>query len=886
MNANRNSHRTMMILVLLAILSVACRPIRAPEDRPVVVMGQSDPAIDVAAVQRAVDQGGEVHLQGTFDFGEDGRVTLKQDVLIRGVGQIGNPQDNPEKDIASQPATKILAGNIPFFNDEHAISVTIQDLWFDGPKSMAIALTAATGETKIMGNRITNVAEGLHPATERPTAGGILLSNRVRYAGGEGYAYEPMPANFAPEHDITFAGNVLVENNYIDIDPEGRFHYDYLRAVGIESTQTTAVTTISKNIVRNSSHAGILVTDNFARHVITGNTVRIQDYPDGKQVLFPTGSTFGAEGIVIVEVFFEATPESASLIANNVITTGGDALAEQSGGAGPAALGVMINGPHIVEGNQITMNGGYAAALIWTRPQAYFDERFPGFIPPSSAADSSLTRNHIRGEALYLYTAKGRRDFPFDSRGPGTSNLAMTNKFVLAHEEIAEFHATNTDGCALFLSEDMAQNTIVLDEEIPNVLCDNGAENQVMVNPDAVVIAPTGHYPDDVVAVQAAVNANPGGTLMLQAGIFNFGDDDTTRGSVTLPHDITLLGDGHDANGNPRTMIYGGDRPLQSLAGTSITIEDLWFDEAKSEAIRLNGIVGTSRIRGNKITNMIDLPLSPIQFDFAGVAFAVRVEEGRGNLLIEKNDIDVDPQGRFPEFTIGVGINTRRLHAETTIRGNRVHNTSHAGILVLDNFATNYIMENVVNTGAIPGPSTSTFGAEGIVAVAQLHPTSAQGTVYIHNNHVTTGAAITPADTPDILGGPGPIALGIMLSGPHVVTNNHVVMNNGYAAVLLWTNRQGIGDVTHSLIAHNHFAGTAEYLWAAAGTRNQAPLNQAHQNTFIVGDMANLAEFTINEACYAFETAAEMESNLLIAAADDFVQDCAPDGLAISIDNP
>lgn len=883
-SASIGQHRRQLLLlvgILLSMLITACQPITAPTDGTLLVVGQDDPTLDVGAVQAAVDQGGTVQLEGIFDFGDDGRVTINNDVVLVGMGRVEKQAEGATAGSADLPATKILGGDIPLFNADKQISVTIQDIWFDGPQSAAIALTAAAGETKISGNRITNVREGLHPATDRPTAGGIILANQVRYAGGEGYAYEPMPPEFDPAQDITFGGEVLVTNNYIDLDPEGIFHYDYLRAVGIESTQTTAQTTITNNIVRNSSHAGILVTDNFARHVISNNTVRIHDYPDGKQVLFPTGSSFGAEGIVIVEVFFAATEASASLISNNRIYTGGDAHAEQTGGEGPAALGLMINGPHIVEGNHVTMDGGYAAALLWTRPQAYFDDRFPGFIPPSSAADSLLTRNHFVGEALYLYTAKGRRDIPFDSQGPGSSNRASENTLMLAADDVANFQTTNSDGCAVYLSADMEQNQVIVDEDVADLICDSSNENQIVLAPNTVAVAPTGLYPEDVETVQAAVDANPGSTLILQAGVFNFGDESTGRGSVVLPHDITVVGDGRDAAGNPITQIYGGNQPFRSLAGTSIGVHELWFDEAKFVAIRLNGIAGTTRVVGNKITNLIDLPVSPVQFDFAGVAFAIRIEEGRGRLEIEDNDIDVDPQQRFPEFTIGVGINTRRLHAETVIRNNHTRNTSHAGILVLDNFAANYITNNVVETGDVPGPSTSTFGAEGIVAVAQLHPTSAQGTAYIHNNHVVAGAAIAREGTPEILGGSGPLALGIMLSGPHVVTNNHVVMDNGYAAVLIWTNRKGIGDITNSLIAHNRFEGTAQYLWSAAGTRNQPPLNRALQNSFIVGDGSNLANFTAQSGCHVFLPTVEAEDNLVVTNTDVDVTLCEAGGVAV-----
>ena len=411
----------------------------------------------------------------------------------------------------------------------------------------------------------------------------------------------------------------------------------------------------------------------------------------------------------------------------------------------------------------------------------------------------------------------------------------------------------------------------------------NNVQQAVDDNPgggDKVIISeevfPTGNYSEDVNNVQQAVDNNPGGTVVLKAGTFNFGDDTTNRGKVTIKTNVTILGDGRDVNGDPMTKIHGGFPAFETLPGSnlSLTVQDIWFDDAKFVAIRLRDITGNTNIIGNKITNMVDLPLSSSQFHFAGVAFGIRIEDGDGLLRIEDNFIDVDPQGRFPEFTIGIGINTRRLRAITSIAGNTTFNTSHAGILVLDNFEANTISHNIVDTGDVPGPSKSTFGAEGIVAVAQLFPTSDQGKAVIHENIIKTGAAINPDDAPDALGGPGPIALGIMLSGPHVATNNHVTMNNGYAAVLHWTNREDIGDIQDSYVANNIFAGDALYLWSAAGTRNQPPFNKAVNNIFAIGAPDNISDFTSTSGCDVFLSEQEAKDNLLVLRSDTDVEVC------------
>ena len=49
-----------------------------------VVTGQSNPELDVKAVQEAVDMGGSVLLKGTFNFGQKGRVNIKKNVEVIG----------------------------------------------------------------------------------------------------------------------------------------------------------------------------------------------------------------------------------------------------------------------------------------------------------------------------------------------------------------------------------------------------------------------------------------------------------------------------------------------------------------------------------------------------------------------------------------------------------------------------------------------------------------------------------------------------------------------------------------------------------------------------------------------------------------------------------
>ncbi len=118
-----------------------------------VVGGQNNPAVDVPAVQAAVDQGGSVLLVGTFDFGDAGRVLLRNDVDISG-----------EADSSGSPLTTIKRGDWPFYSPLPSTMppthpgpvVNVQYIHFDGAKGVAVHL-AYTGGASIHNNMMTGL---------------------------------------------------------------------------------------------------------------------------------------------------------------------------------------------------------------------------------------------------------------------------------------------------------------------------------------------------------------------------------------------------------------------------------------------------------------------------------------------------------------------------------------------------------------------------------------------------------------------------------------------------------------------------------------------------------------------------------------------------------
>jgi len=162
----------------------------------VTVVGQNNPAVDIQAVQRAVDQGGTINLKGTFDLGNEGRVNITKDVQIIGEA---NPQG---------PVTKIKGGFWTLHSPLPAQlppsapgpKITIQSIHFDGALWGSVQLAYTSGAT-ISNNKITNVRpktmgtqlifgkpglnmqQGIICTDARPRAEGF--SNGVRWRQGD-----------------------------------------------------------------------------------------------------------------------------------------------------------------------------------------------------------------------------------------------------------------------------------------------------------------------------------------------------------------------------------------------------------------------------------------------------------------------------------------------------------------------------------------------------------------------------------------------------------------------------------------------------------------------------------------------------------------------------
>jgi hypothetical protein len=318
---------SVMILLLLPTLRVSA----ASYDS--VVTGKTDPNQDVKAVQDAVNKGGAVLLKGTFDFGIEGRVNIKNDIKVFG-----------ETDSQGKPLTRINRGHWTFYSplpsresppEAPGPKIAIRGIHFDGAVWTPMHFPYTSGAV-ISGNKITNVLPSQLRQTLWVHAGalfGTRFINREKILPGT-------------------TGHLLFENNEVDLkcdNPkitmgQGAF---FIWTWG-------AIIEIRGNTFANVSRNTIETLDNYLDEqgrgtvIITDN--RIITPADGCP--FPSPITY-PNGIVVgwfLDRSGAADPKRNSkiLIMNNYVETNSE-----------LASGIVLLGEGtLVLGNKIVMKGG------------------------------------------------------------------------------------------------------------------------------------------------------------------------------------------------------------------------------------------------------------------------------------------------------------------------------------------------------------------------------------------------------------------------------------------------------------------------------------------------------------------------------------------------
>jgi hypothetical protein len=235
-----------LLFVVIAIFSFSAA------DAQITIVGQNNPAVDIQAIQKAVDQGGTINLKGTFDFGSEGRVNLTKDVKI--VGET----DNGEK-----PVTKIKGGFWTLHTPLPAKlppelpgpKVTIQGIHFDGALWAPIYLAYGSGTT-ITNNKMTNIRPKL---MDIPIFGKSGLNYQQGIACHPGYAQIPMEIRkYIPD---AFTGNLIVEDNDIDLTNDVPTK---TMSQGVMVIWTTGINAqIQRNTIINCARNSIETIDNY-----------------------------------------------------------------------------------------------------------------------------------------------------------------------------------------------------------------------------------------------------------------------------------------------------------------------------------------------------------------------------------------------------------------------------------------------------------------------------------------------------------------------------------------------------------------------------------------------------------------------------------------------
>jgi hypothetical protein len=401
------------VLFLALLLVTGSRDISAGV-QPVVVTGRGDAKLDVAAVQAAVDRGGQVILVGHFSFdmpptkpaGAAYRrmVTVSKQVVISG-------------DRDEQREMPVIAGGFfPFFIDAPNSSVSIQGLRFVRPKGGAIWSYA------VRGLMITDCrVEGVEPSAEfghyagirRPLTGAIFLGSNPT----------PPRAGLA-ERSENNSGALSILNNDIDV---GGTDGDQTVAICVfavgKSPDKKANVRISGNKIRNITERGIGVNK-------VGGRVRID------RNVITTGSITGPSNGVQPDVI-HAVGSGRYFIANNSI------VSEWATGAGIRVQGSAWS----PESNAVVVDNEIAMSAP---EDTIFGANSAGIEIRGSAQSNAVRNNRIRGHARAALALVARRE-----------EIPRKNTFL--SNDLKNFHASLT---SVFVDTGVT-NTVIDGHETP-----------------------------------------------------------------------------------------------------------------------------------------------------------------------------------------------------------------------------------------------------------------------------------------------------------------------------------------------------------------------------------------------------------------------------------
>ena len=383
------------------------------DDGAHVVMGTGDAAIDVPAVQAAVDQGGNVVLKGHFSFGAPPTkpvastlgplVPAAAEVLLSKAVTISGGEDD------EMPT--IDAGTIPFYVEARGAAVTIRRVRFVRPTFSAVLVAAVDG-LEVASNRV----EGLQPFGGSAEAISVITSFAV-----------PTPSS--PGSPQNVAGRLSIVHNYIDAIG-GTSHDNTLGvtvfSAGVPGAEVEA--NVSGNTIKNTTEPAInfrrivgrahiahnvIATGALAGRALGNQAIRVVNigtYVIAHNSIDCGWPTSDAQGIGVFSQF-AAWPIEHAVVVDNDITM--SAPASTAFSASSAGIGVFgFANDNIVRHN--TIRGRALAGLS-----------IPVFAPPSQTPPSPQDNAFIRNRFVSFTPSVadifvGRQALGTRIVGPGT----------------------------------------------------------------------------------------------------------------------------------------------------------------------------------------------------------------------------------------------------------------------------------------------------------------------------------------------------------------------------------------------------------------------------------------------------------------------------------
>ena len=308
-----------------------------------VVLGTDNAEYDVRAVQEAVDKGGTVLLKGMLNFGQKGRVNIKNDVEIIG-----------ETDITGRPITKIMGGfwtfHSPLPSTELPLpgpKIKIKNIHLDGATWTPMHFPYTSG-AEISGNKITNVQPYAAPMK---WAGGDKM---LRHAG------VILGTRFAHTEKIlpgAATGHLIFENNNVDLKCKNP---EITMGQGAFIIWTWGATIeVKGNTIRNVSRNAIESLDNYLDKEGRGSVLIAENNIVTPKVGIPFPTPATPDGIVVgwfLDMSGGSDPNRNSKITviRNFIQTNGE-----------TSLGIvsLADGTAIL-GNRVEVKGGAKSSGI------------------------------------------------------------------------------------------------------------------------------------------------------------------------------------------------------------------------------------------------------------------------------------------------------------------------------------------------------------------------------------------------------------------------------------------------------------------------------------------------------------------------------------------